>query len=238
MLVAGAGALGVAGYAAFSTDSCLFGAVVARSPTAVNSVALTFDDGPDPTVTPRILDALAAAGAHATFFLVGERAEAAPDLVKRIAASGHQIGNHSARHSWLPLHSRATIESDLAQTQASLTRIAGIAPTVFRPPYGCRDPRVLECAEQLSLTTVLWSVTPRDWQEPPAATIAERVLADVRSGDVVLLHDGDAAEHRGRPNTADALPAILAGLRARGLTPVRVDELLASQPRRAIGNGN
>ncbi len=208
----------------------MFGSVVVRSESGRAEVALTFDDGPDLVVTPRILDALRAAGAHATFFLVGERAQQAPDLVRRIVSEGHQVGNHSMRHAWLPLHAKDTIDADLNDTQAILSSICGAPPTVFRPPYGCRDPRVLAAAERLSMTTILWSVTPLDWKEPPPDTIARRVLDDVKAGDIVLLHDGDAGESRGRPNTADALPAILSGLAEKKLTAVRLDALLARAP--------
>lgn len=212
------------GYAALAPSSQLFGAVIACGAAGRGQVALTFDDGPDPSVTPRILDALRAAGAHATFFVVGERALRHPELVRRMAAEGHLVASHSSAHRALPLRSRAAIEADLRAASAAIAASAP-PPRYFRPPYGFRDGRVLAVARELGLDTVLWSCSPRDWQEPEPETIVERTLETVADGDIVLLHDGDGTADAGRPNTAAALPALLAGLAERGLRLVRVDEL-------------
>lgn len=216
------------GYAIWWPTATLFtGTVSALPQTEVSKrIALTFDDGPDPAVTPRILDALRDAGAHATFFFCGERAAHAPDLVKRTHAEGHAIGNHSWRHDALVFASTPAIADDLDRTNAALRTAIGDPATsivLFRPPFGLRDWRVLREASSRGMTSVMWSVSPRDWQAPEPSTIVERVLADARDGAIVLLHDGDARKATGRPHTADALPQILAELSRRGFRCVALD---------------
>lgn len=213
-------------HAALAPSSTLFGAVLSHGPAGAGRVALTFDDGPDPVVTPLVLDALAAAGARATFFVLGERACRHPELLRRIHAEGHQVENHSFAHRPLPFSSRAAIHDDLRRTQEAVVAAGLPRPASFRPPFGFRDPRVLAVARELDLETVTWSLSPRDWREPGAATIARRVLSAVGDGAVVLLHDGAGTGPGGRPQTAAALPALLAGLAGRGLSPVRLDELV------------
>ncbi len=224
---------GAAGYAAWWPTSNWFGPVVSRVPRAPAAksgprIALTFDDGPDPDVTPRILLALAARGAHATFFLCGERVASHPELVASILRGGHELGNHSWMHTALLTLSRAAIREDLEATSDAIEAACGVRPHYFRPPYGLRDPRVLSVGNELHLVPVLWSVSPRDWQEPGAETIVRRALDDAFDGAIVLLHDGDAVARRGRAQTAEALPLILDGLAARGLRAVTLTELIAT----------
>jgi peptidoglycan/xylan/chitin deacetylase (PgdA/CDA1 family) len=215
-------------YAAMTPSCTWFGHAYVASPPGRKRVALTFDDGPHPQVTPRILDILAQHGARATFFVLGERALQQPEIVQRIVREGHAIGNHSYDHRALAFISRDAIASDLAMAQQNIGVVSGRPATWFRPPYGLRDHRVLAAAESLGMQTALWSHSPRDWQDPSPVELRER-MASAPDGAIVLLHDGDAGGAAGRPNTAEALPGILADLAARGLRPVTLDELLGSE---------
>jgi peptidoglycan-N-acetylglucosamine deacetylase len=221
------------GYAAWWPTCEWFGPVVthfARTPThGAPRIALTFDDGPDPEVTPRILETLAAHGAKATFFFCGARAEKHPAIVAAAFAAGHSVANHTYSHPALPLLSRSEIESEVRRTDEILRAAlspAGAPAPFFRPPFGLRDLSVHAAAERFGFQTVLWSDSPRDWQAPAPEEITARVLSAARDGAIVLLHDGDARANSGRANTAAALPAILAGLHSRGFRCVTLDAAL------------
>jgi peptidoglycan/xylan/chitin deacetylase (PgdA/CDA1 family) len=176
----------------------------------MDTVALTFDDGPSPETTPALLAALG--GTRATFFLWGEHAAAHPDLVRAIAAAGHAIGNHTWTHPQLTtLADDAARDQEVRRTQDLLTRLTGIRPDLFRPPYGDTDASVVRTLAAHDLTEVLWSVDTRDW----AGCTADEIVAaagEVQPGGVVLMHEG-------RPATVEAVPRILAALTARGLRP-------------------
>lgn len=176
----------------------IVGGAVFRAP--ADAIALTFDDGPHPERTPKVLDLLAGAGMTATFFLVGQNAARHPDVVRRIAAAGHEIGNHSWSHPWMPRLSARRIESELVRCQEALAGITGQVPRVVRPPYGSRDFRFYRIARRLELTPVLWSVDTRDW----AGTAEDIVLKRARrakGGDILLFHDGN-------PRATGAIPAL------------------------------
>jgi peptidoglycan-N-acetylglucosamine deacetylase len=219
-------ALTLVANAAWNPACGWFGAVDCHGVTTSRRVALTFDDGPDPATTPRILDHLRDLGVHATFFVLGERADCHPELVRRMVTEGHLVANHSWNHAALPFHSADFIRADLARTQDAIERACGVRPSIFRPPYGLRDPRVLAEARKCGLRTVLWSCSPRDWQDPGADAVVERTLSAVEPGDIVLLHDGSAERAGGHPGTAEALARLVRGLRDRGYEALRVDEIL------------
>ncbi|HJZ86640.1 MAG TPA: polysaccharide deacetylase family protein [Polyangia bacterium] len=194
-------------------------------------IALTFDDGPDPAVTPRLLELLAAHGQRATFFLIGRRAQAHPDLVRAIVARGHAIGNHSYTHAWsTPLWTTGRLAADLARCQEVLMRAAGVRPRWFRPPVGLFGPRVESAARRVSLALCGWTLRSNDGAlfGYDATRVRARVLARLRDGDVILLHDGAERSHR-RPRAPEVLPALLELLAARGLRSVTLDELLAPE---------
>jgi peptidoglycan/xylan/chitin deacetylase (PgdA/CDA1 family) len=178
---------------------------------AVGYVRLTFDDGPNRNATPAVLDTLAARDVKATFFVVGSMAAASPGIVRRASTEGHRIGNHSWSHPNLTKLSREQVTSQLARTNETIKQATGASPTEWRPPYGATNTLVEAAARDVGLTSmVLWTVDPRDWADPPATTVRDRVLQAVRPNSTVLLHDGTGA------NTPEALPMILDGLADRG----------------------
>jgi peptidoglycan-N-acetylglucosamine deacetylase len=183
----------------------------APEPCAAGHVHLTFDDGPSRTATPDILDTLAAHGVTATFFVVGQMAAAHPALVQRESQEGHTVGNHSWDHPDLTTLDRGQVESQLQDTDDVIERATGTTPTQWRPPYGATNSAVEAAAADVGLTSmVLWTVDPRDWADPPATTVRDRVLHAVRPDSIILLHDGTGA------NTPRALPMILTGLADEG----------------------
>ncbi|MBV9280734.1 MAG: polysaccharide deacetylase family protein [Chloroflexi bacterium] len=194
--------------------------ILTSAVTSQRVVALTFDDGPSP-FTPSVLAVLQRFGAHATFFLVGRQIALYPAFVRAEIAAGDEIGNHTYTHPdllWLP---SSLVLSQLAQTQAAARAAGGVTPHWFRPPYGAVDLRVAQLASSLGLRTILWSVDPRDWARPGVGFIVTRVLAGVRPGSVIIMHDGGGD----RSETVLALSSILAALKARGYQSVTLDTL-------------
>ena len=196
-----------------------------------HQVAITFDDGPDPRWTPKILDILKAANVKAAFFLVGVNAERYPRLVRRIVNDGHEIGNHTYYHPNLALCWPEHIRLELNATQLLLETITGRATTLFRPPYAAdtsptqlSDLAPLKIAEDLNYLVVLESIDPQDWAKPGADIILQRVKQQRRDGSIILLHDagGDRSE------TVEALPQILDWLHTRGDTVVPLSTLLGT----------
>lgn len=186
-------------------------AAPAPAPCAAGYVDLTFDDGPERAATLVVLDTLVARRVPATFFVVGSLVAAEPDVVRRERDDGERIGNHSWSHSNLTTLTTAQVESEFRRANDAIRQATGLTPTFWRPPYGATDARVEAAARAVGLTTmVLWTVDPRDWADPPATTIRDRVLAAVRPNAIILLHDGT-----GR-NTPAAVPMILDGLAQRG----------------------
>ena len=182
-------------YAALWPGSRIFGdALIA--PRTPGELALTFDDGPNPAYTPRLLDILAVHDVRATFFLLGNHAQSEPGLVKRIAAAGHLIGNHSWRHLNLALTRADRIGEELATTSDALEQIAGVPVKFFRPPFGSRRPAVLRIARELGMVPVLWNAMTSDWSEVSADRIAYRLrekidrLAERGCAANIVLHDG------------------------------------------------
>ncbi|MBA2344190.1 MAG: polysaccharide deacetylase family protein [Rubrobacter sp.] len=173
-------------------------------------VRLTFDDGPVRGNTCRVLDVLRNKRVKATFFVIGQQARWNPGLVRRAYNEGHSVQNHSYTHADLTTLSNAGIERELRATNRAVVDAGVPRPYRFRPPYGATNARVRSIGTSLGLTQTLWTVDPRDWADPPASVVCSRVLNNVRSGSIVLLHDGTGA------NTDNALPCIINGLRSRG----------------------
>jgi peptidoglycan/xylan/chitin deacetylase (PgdA/CDA1 family) len=146
----------------------------------------------------------------ATFFVVGRQARWYPGLVRRAYSEGHSVQNHTYTHPNLTTLANTGIERELRATNRAITEAGVPRPYRFRPPYGATSARVSSVGASLGLTQTLWSVDPRDWEDPPASVVCSRVVSNVRPGSIVLLHDGTGA------NTADALPCIIKELRAKG----------------------
>jgi peptidoglycan/xylan/chitin deacetylase (PgdA/CDA1 family) len=177
-------------------------------------IALTFDDGPHREGTPAVLEELARAGARATFFLVGEQVERLPSLASEIAAAGHAVGIHGYRHTLLLRRTPAALRDDFARAAEVIGDATGVAPTLYRPPYGVFSLPALGLVRQLGWSPWLWSRWGRDWERSATpAAIAARATRDLSGGDVVLLHDADhysSADSWRR--TAAAVPSVLAAV--------------------------
>jgi cellulose synthase/poly-beta-1,6-N-acetylglucosamine synthase-like glycosyltransferase/peptidoglycan/xylan/chitin deacetylase (PgdA/CDA1 family) len=196
-----------------------------------HQVAITFDDGPDPRWTPKILDILKAVNVKAAFFLVGMNAERYPGIVRRIVNEGHEIGNHTYYHPNLALYWPEHIRLELNATQFLLETITGRATTLFRPPYAAdtsptqlSELTPLRIAEDLNYLVVLESIDPQDWAKPGADTILQRVKQQRRDGSIILLHDAGGD----RSQTVEALPRILEWLHTRGDSVVPLSTLLGT----------
>jgi peptidoglycan/xylan/chitin deacetylase (PgdA/CDA1 family) len=193
-----------------------------------NLVALTFDDGPNLVTTPAVMRILDAAHVQGTFFVVGKALDAAPvdaAIVKALVAHGHLVGNHSYHHDqWRWLDPRYP---ELERTQVAFARDVGVCPAWYRPPHGQRTPFLARVVHDHHMHMALWDDSVSDWTTTDAHLVARRVLAKVRGGSIIDLHDGlDGNPYADRSVVSRALPEILAGLRARGLHPVRLDTLL------------
>lgn len=205
----------------FYPNSYVFGRPIS-SVRGGRRVALTFDDGPNAEATPRILDALAARGVKATFFVLGRHADRWPELVKRVAAEGHTIGNHGWHHQKL-LRGPGYVRRDLTLGTESIIRASGVRPALFRAPHGIRSPWVTPIASSLGQKTVGWSRGVWDSSKPGVDRIVRRTVDGTRPGSIMLLHDGDGYDMNGdRRQTADAIPRILDELLERGYTLVTV----------------
>jgi peptidoglycan/xylan/chitin deacetylase (PgdA/CDA1 family) len=190
-------------------------------------IALTFDDGPDPEFTPHVLALLATRRVRATFFLVGERAARAPDVVRAIAAAGHEVGSHGWSHRSLWLCGPARTEREVARTGAMLGELSGRAPALFRPPWGMVNAALFPTLRRHRQRCVFWSIQPEGLRPAPAAAQVARVLRRAHPGAIVDLHDAEGTP--GAPaRLCAALPAMLDGLAAAGYRFGTVSELLAS----------
>jgi peptidoglycan/xylan/chitin deacetylase (PgdA/CDA1 family) len=214
----GASVLGGAVHGAFYRNSPFFGPALSRVPSDRKKVvALTFDDGPNPEATPRILDTLAEKGVAAAFFVLGSHAERWPDLVLRTAHEGHQLGNHGYFHRKLQFRSPFYVARDIRLGIRAIQRAGAPAPRHFRAPHGFRSPWTTPIASSYGERTVGWSLGVWDSDLPGVDEIVRRTLEGVTPGSIVLLHDGDGYNPDGdRLQTADALPRIIDGLKDMG----------------------
>jgi peptidoglycan-N-acetylglucosamine deacetylase len=185
----------------------------------VRRIALTFDDGPDPMRTPKLLDALAELDVKGTFFVVGDRVDANPSLCARIAREGHEVGNHTYSHRYLPLAPARSVERELRATDRAIEGAIGRVPAIARPPYGGRSPWTVRAFARLAKRLVLWDVNSFDWKGKPPPEVAERVLERVKPGSIVLFHDTAA------DRTIETLRLVVPALRAQGYELVTVDKI-------------
>ena len=212
-----AGTAAAAAHGAFHRNSWVFGPVLAHLPGDGRVVALTFDDGPNPEATPRILDTLAATGVRATFFVLGSHAERWPELVRRVVRDGHQVGNHGYFHRKLQFRGPRYVGRDIRLGMRAIRRAGGATPRYFRAPHGFRSPWTTVIARSYGQRTVGWSLGVWDSDRPGVDEIVRRTIEGVRPGSIVLLHDGDGYNPQGdRTQTAAALPRIIRQLVDRG----------------------
>jgi peptidoglycan/xylan/chitin deacetylase (PgdA/CDA1 family) len=212
----------------FRPSSSVLYPTISHGPRDRPRVALTFDDGPDPQVTPSILEALAGAGARATFFVIGRHLEKHRELAARALREGHEIGNHSWMHSYFQNFYRTGRQRvDVDRSTRLIQELSGsTAEPLYRAPVGLKSPALARVAHARNLTVVAWSLHSRDtFTRDPDATAA-LVLSRIAPGDIVLMHDGHERDGAHRGAAAAALPVILRGLRERGLSCVTVSELL------------
>lgn len=230
---------GVVAYGAAHPRSQLFGRTICRT-SAARRLAITFDDGPNPALTPKLLDLLEKYGARATFFVVGRYARECPEIVRETARRGHIVANHTLTHPNLFWMLPKAVEAELRETQEIVGGILGKAPVWFRPPFGFRNPWVIGTAARLGMKTVMWTLIPGDWTPQPAerligkmrpiAANAGRNIASPNStGDVLCLHDGGhRALNADRTHTLQALEHWLPRWRDAGLEFVTIEEAVRS----------
>jgi peptidoglycan/xylan/chitin deacetylase (PgdA/CDA1 family) len=194
-----------------------------RGNPALRELALTFDDGPHAGFTPRLLDLLKSANVTATFFVIGEMAEAHPELIRAIAAGGHLIANHTFSHVTLTKIPDAEAVTEYRANNDLIRAITGQTMKFCRPPGGDYDADVIQAGRENGLTTVLWTDDPGDYAQPGTDVIQRRTLAKLSNGGILLLHDGV-------DQTLQVLPQILAYAKAQGYKFVTVEDLLKHLP--------
>jgi peptidoglycan-N-acetylglucosamine deacetylase len=184
-------------------------------------IAMTFDDGPHPVLTPRLLDMLKARGIKATFFLIGQNAFEYPDIVRRIAAEGHEIGNHTWNHPQLTKLNPAALREEIERTSSTIAEIIGKPLLVMRPPYGATSDYINHWINrEFGMKVILWSVDPLDWKYRNSARVERQILAGAQPGAIILSHDIHAT-------TVAAMPDVFESLLAKGYKFVTVSELIA-----------
>ena len=200
--------------------------VILHGPSTAKKIAITFDDGPDPRFTGQVLDVLKQYNVPATFFLMGARANAYPDIVKRINEEGHIIGNHSYWHPNLVEEADiGTLEREISRTEATLNKIIGYRPKLFRPPYGFLYEALVEYLVKKEFSVIIWTVDSLDWKEDPPEKIANKVIKETHPGAIILMHDGGEWD-ADRTNTIKSLRLIIPELQKEGYEFVTVPQLV------------
>ncbi|BCJ87984.1 hypothetical protein skT53_29690 [Effusibacillus dendaii] len=192
-------------------------------------VALTFDDGPDVHTTAQVLDILKQNRVPATFFLIGNRASAHPEMVRRIVREGHAIGNHSWDHPKLIKLTPDQVRGEVNQAETVLQQIVGYRPSIFRPPYGLTNPAIVNEIGGMGYKIIDWSVDTRDWAGTPPAQMLAYIHQELRPGGIILQHSA-GGKNDNRQNTIDALPQIIATLKRQGYTFLTVPQMLNIRP--------
>ncbi len=205
------------------------GITFSRVSVAQPYIAITFDDGPHPKNTPRLLDMLRERNIKATFYVIGRNVDLYPNVLRRTVSEGHEIGNHTYNHPILSKLGDSTVRDELTKCRDAVARAAGVKPRTLRPPYGALLQRQREWIHrELEYPTIMWSVDPLDWKRPGASVVTSRILSNTTPGAIVLAHDLHAS-------TVDAMPATLDGLLRKGFKFVTVSQLLAMGSQTAPG---
>ena len=203
------------------------GVTFSRVSVGQNYVAMTFDDGPHPQNTPKLLDILRERNIKATFYVIGRNVDLYPAITRRIVAEGHEIGNHSYTHGNMSKMSDDKVREELKKTADAIARAAGVKPRTLRPPYGALlQTQRSWIHSEFGYPTIMWAVDPRDWQRPGPSVVTSRILSATTPGSIVLAHDLHAP-------TVTAMPATLDGLLQKGYKFVTVSQLLAMKPNEA-----
>lgn len=189
-----------------------------------NKIALTFDDGPHPRYTLDILNVLKEYNIRATFFLVGENVLYYPEAAKKIVAEGHEVGNHTYSHSCAKKQNEADFRKELTSCENEIIRVTGIKPKVFRPPQGSWNTQVYEIARENGYSVILWDIDTLDWAHTPSKKISDYVLNNVKSGNIILMHDYQS----GGCTATEALRQFIPQLIERGYQFVTISELIDS----------
>jgi peptidoglycan/xylan/chitin deacetylase (PgdA/CDA1 family) len=217
-------------WACSEPSSTFFRPVLIRGPRDGKRVALTFDDGPAEPFTEQVLDILREHRVPATFFVCGKNVERHPELLRRIVAEGHEVGNHTYSHLFVYFKSRRRIAEEIDRTQAIIEKVTNIRPKIFRPPYGARWFGLVPTLLERGMHMILWSATGYDWKKDVQG-ITRAALRELKPGAVILLHDGRnalPASKIDRSRTVAALPSIIAGTRQQGYTFAPLREFLPS----------
>ena len=222
----------IAGFAAFALNEfvnpywAFLGKVYSRG--NPRGVALTFDDGPHPLYTPKVLETLHRFQAKATFFVIGKYLERHGEVATAASRAGHLIANHSFHHfRTMSFLSSGQIRQEIMKCQEEVGKWAGYRPRFYRQPAWFRNPKIFGILERMGMSLVGFQAWAYDSQEKNPRTIARRILGKIRPGGIILLHDGsDSGEGQDRTPTLEALPLILQGLKERGLESLRLDDLL------------
>lgn len=207
-------------YGSYFIQSNFFVKSLCKGDTGKKQIAITFDDGPMKDFTPKVLDILKTEKVPAAFFLIGRNIQGNEELVKRMIAEGHVIGNHSFEHGfWFSLQSKSKMISDAEKCDTAIKEVTGLQPKLFRPPYGVTNPMVAQLIKQRNYHSIGWSVRTYDTNAKSAEGLLQKTLKNLCAGDVILFHDW--GQH-----TIGMLSEFISQARKRGFEFVRVDELL------------
>jgi peptidoglycan/xylan/chitin deacetylase (PgdA/CDA1 family) len=183
-------------------------------------LAMTFDDGPHPSLTPKLLDILKARNIKCTFFVIGKQVKMYPNIIRRMIAEGHEVANHTWTHASLTSRSDDQIRSELKQSEDALVEVANYRPQLIRPPYGAINTRIKQLMySEFGYPTIMWSVDPQDWRRPGVSVVTSRLVNGAHPGAIMLAHDI-------HPPTIEAMPAMFDQLLAKGYQFVTVSQLL------------
>src|ERR1035437_5311380 len=217
-------------WACATPSSTFFRPVLVRGPQQGKRISLTFDDGPSEQFTAQVLDILREHRVPATFFVCGKNVEEHPDLLRRIVAEGHEVGNHSYSHPYFFFKSRRRMAEEIDRTQAIIEKVVGFRPNIFRPPFGARWFGLVPTLLERGMLLIQWSATGDDWKKD-AAAITQAALRELRPGAIILLHDGREtrpAAQIDRSPTTTALPSLIAGARREGYIFAPIKDFLPS----------
>lgn len=217
--------LGYLYWASAFIDSGVYVDCLCQGPASKHCVALTFDDGPDEVMTPKVLDVLKKNNVKATFFVIGDKVKENPELVSRIISEGHSIGNHSMAHNCdFPFQSAEDIEKELSECEDLVYSITGKRLSLFRPPFGVTNPMIAEAVEEKGYTCIGWSIRSLDTdEERPRKEILNRIIRQLHNGAIILLHD--------RCDKADELlQMLISDLESRKYDIINLDSMLEIEP--------